>query len=104
MIVLDADSIMTGEAVSSLVRLMEVNPRTGHHSKPCQSSRKRRPYLAEFSIRVPSLQSSFRSGTELLQQGAGNYWGHNAIIRVSPFLTSCGLPNFLDGRHWVDAC
>ena len=29
--------------------------------------------------------------------GEGNYWGHNAIIRVAPFAELCGLP-LLSGR------
>lgn len=26
------------------------------------------------------------------QQGEANYWGHNAIIRIAPFMKHCGLP------------
>ena len=31
------------------------------------------------------------AGLNFWQQGAGNYWGHNAIIKISPFLAGCGL-------------
>ncbi len=32
------------------------------------------------------------------QQGDGNYWGHNAIIRIAPFMQHCELP-VLPGRE-----
>jgi membrane glycosyltransferase len=97
MIVLDADSIMTGEAVSSLVRLMEVNPRTGIIQTMPKLAKAQTLFgrIQQFASRLYS--PVFAAGLNFWQQGAGNYWGHNAIIRVSPFLTSCGLPE-LPGR------
>src|ERR1700741_941556 len=98
MIVLDADSIMTGEAVSSLVRLMEVNPRTGIIQTMPKLAKAQTLFgrIQQFASRLYS--PVFAAGLNFWQQGAGNYWGHNAIIRVSPFLTSCGLPE-LPGRE-----
>jgi membrane glycosyltransferase len=37
-------------------------------------------------------------GLTFWQQSDGNYWGHNAIIRIAPFLAHCGLP-LLPGRE-----
>jgi membrane glycosyltransferase len=34
----------------------------------------------------------FASGLNYWQQGEANYWGHNAIIRVAPFIEHCSLP------------
>src|ERR1700736_2975502 len=97
MVVLDADSIMTGKAVSSLVRLMEVNPRAGIIQTMPRLVRAETVFgrIQQFASRLYS--PVFAAGLNFWQQGAGNYWGHNAIIRVSPFLTSCGLPE-LPGR------
>ncbi len=34
----------------------------------------------------------FAAGLHYWQLGDGQYWGHNAIIRVAPFMEHCGLP------------
>src|SRR6266436_1853374 len=98
MIVLDADSIMTGEAVSSLVRLMEVNPRTGIIQTMPKLAKAQTLFgrIQQFASRLYS--PVFAAGLNFWQQEGGNYWGHNAIIRVSPFLSSCGLPG-LPGKE-----
>ncbi|MBV9491807.1 MAG: glucans biosynthesis glucosyltransferase MdoH, partial [Verrucomicrobia bacterium] len=92
MVVLDADSVMTGEAVSSLVRLMEMNPRAGIIQTMPRLTKADTLFgrIQQFASRVYS--PVFAAGLNFWQQEAGNYWGHNAIIRVAPFLTSCGLP------------
>src|SRR5215469_11296234 len=98
MIVLDADSIMTGKAVSSLVRLMEVNPRAGIIQTMPRLIKARTVFgrIQQFASRLYS--PIFAAGLNFWQQEGGNYWGHNAIIRVSPFLSSCGLPG-LPGKE-----
>src|SRR5271157_1567983 len=92
MVVLDADSVMTGTAVSSLVRLMETNPRAGIIQTMPRLVRAETVFgrIQQFASRLYA--PVFAAGLNFWQQGVGNYWGHNAIIRVSPFLASCGLP------------
>jgi len=92
MVVLDADSIMTGEAVASLVRLMEVNPRAGIIQTMPRLAKAETLFgrVQQFAARVYS--PIFAAGLNFWQQETGNYWGHNAIIRIAPFLTCCGLP------------
>jgi membrane glycosyltransferase len=36
--------------------------------------------------------SIFLTGLNFWQGGAANYWGHNAIIRIQPFVEHCRLP------------
>ena len=85
MVVLDADSVMTGAAVSSLVRLMETNPRAGIIQTMPRLVKTETVFgrIQQFASRLYS--PIFAAGLNFWQQGAGNYWGHNAIIRVSPF-------------------
>src|SRR5271157_25359 len=92
MVVLDADSVMTGQAVSSLVRLMEANPRAGIIQTMPRLVRAETVFgrIQQFASRLYG--PIFAAGLNFWQQGAGNYWGHNAINRVSPFVASCGLP------------
>lgn len=97
MVVLDADSLMTAETLVALVRLMDVNPRTAL----IQVS----PQLVgrdSLFARIQQFSSSvygpiYSAGLALLQGPDGNYWGHNGIIRVQPFMQNCGLPE-LPGR------
>jgi len=98
MVVLDADSLMTGAAVSTLVRLMETNARAGIIQTMPRLVKTETLFgrIQQFASRVYS--PIFAAGLNFWQQGEGNYWGHNAIIRVSPFLASCALPG-LPGKE-----
>ena len=92
MVVLDADSVMTGGGVSSMVRLMEANPRAGIIQTMPRLVKAETVFarIQQFAARLYS--PAFAAGLNFWQQGVGNYWGHNAIIRVPPFLANCGLP------------
>jgi membrane glycosyltransferase len=97
MVVLDADSLMTGRTLARLVRVMDANPRTaliqvGPLLVGAESLFARSQQFASWVYgRV------FAAGLSRLQGADGNYWGHNAIIRVQPFMQHCGLP-VLPGR------
>jgi membrane glycosyltransferase len=92
MLVLDADSIMTGEAILRLVQLMERNHRVGIIQGV--------PLLANGETILARLQQFasrlygpvFAAGLNYWQLGEANYWGHNAIIRLAPFMRHCSLP------------
>lgn len=92
MIVLDADSIMSGPAMLRLVRLMQANPQAGILQTlvvglPTQSAFAR---LFQFGMRHG--MRSYTVGSAWWQGDAGPYWGHNAIIRLAPFIAHCRLP------------
>ncbi|MDX2187142.1 MAG: glucans biosynthesis glucosyltransferase MdoH [Opitutaceae bacterium] len=93
MVVLDADSIMTGEALVKLVSLMEKNPTTGIIQTAPRLVNGETLYarLQQFANRLYS--PIFLAGLNYWQQDEGNYWGHNAIIRVQPFIEHCALPD-----------
>src|SRR6202023_2775375 len=97
MIVLDADSIMTGTALVTLARLMEAHPEIGIlQSLPLPVGRESLfSRLIQFGARLQSPMLS--SGLAYWQLGDSNYWGHNAIIRVAPFARYCTLPR-LSGK------
>jgi membrane glycosyltransferase len=98
MVVLDADSIMTGAALVQLVSLMEKNPQVGIIQTAPRLVFGETLYarLQAFANRLYS--PIFLAGMNAWQQHEGNYWGHNAIIRVQPFIEHCGLP-VLPGRE-----
>jgi len=103
MIVLDADSVMSGTSMVRLVRAMEANPSVGIlQTQPIQvlgQSFFRR--LFQFS--GSAYGKIFTQGCSFTQTSSSSYWGHNAIIRVAPFIEHCDLPMLpvpdARGRH-----
>lgn len=92
MVVLDADSIMTGRALVQLVAMMEKNPQVGiiQTAPRIVNGETLFARLQSFSSRLYS--PLFLAGLNYWQQHEGNYWGHNAVIRVQPFIDHCALP------------
>lgn len=97
MVVLDADSIITGRAVSTLVRLMERNPSVGliQAVPGLVNGETILARVQQFAGRLYG--TVFATGLNYWQLGEANYWGHNAIIRVQPFIRHCSLPELPGG-------
>ncbi len=92
MIVLDADSLLEGETMLSMARLMENNLHTGIIQAPpmCLNGKSLFSRIQQFAGKVYGPIVS--AGLAYWQVGDSNYWGHNAIIRVKAFIDCCGLP------------
>ncbi len=92
MIVLDADSVMAGETLVEMVRRMERDPRLGILQVPPRPVNRHSFFarLQQFAAYVYG--PVFLEGFALWSQCDGNYWGHNAIIRIAPFMKHCTLP------------
>ncbi len=97
MVVLDADSVMSGECLTRLVRLMEANPGAGIIQTAPRAAGRDTMYarVQQFANRVYG--PLFTAGLHFWQLGESHYWGHNAIIRVAPFMRYCALRR-LPGR------
>ena len=93
MVVLDADSIMTGGAIVALARMMERNPRVGLIQAVPRLVNGETIFarLQQFASRLYG--PVFTAGINYWQLSEANYWGHNAIIRVAPFIKHCSLPD-----------
>ncbi|HAT33469.1 MAG TPA: glucans biosynthesis glucosyltransferase MdoH [Janthinobacterium sp.] len=91
MIVLDADSVMSGDCLRQLVLRMESNPGAGIIQTAPRASGRGTLYarIQQFSSRVYG--PLFTAGLHYWQLGESHYWGHNAIIRVAPFIRHCAL-------------
>jgi membrane glycosyltransferase len=98
MLVLDADSLMTAETILALAAEMDADPRLGLLQTVPAIINAETPFarLQQFANRlygpIFSLGQAWWSGSE------GNYWGHNAMIRVAAFAQSAGLPH-LPGKR-----
>jgi membrane glycosyltransferase len=97
MVVLDADSLMTGHAIVSLAAAMEADPDAGIiQTLPLIVNRNTLfARVQQFAARIYG--PVIAAGVALWMGRDGNYWGHNAIIRTKAFADHCGLP-VLGGR------
>jgi membrane glycosyltransferase len=97
MVVLDADSLMEGDTLARLAGAMERSPKVALiQTAPVVINR--------HSLFGRIEQFASRMYGPLLARGAawwagseGNYWGHNAIVRVAAMAAHAGLPH-LPGR------
>ena len=97
-VTLDADSFMTGHAILRLVRLMQANPTLGILQGlvvglPSTSGFTR---LFQFGMRLG--MRPYTMGSAWWQADCGPYWGHNAAIRIKPFIEHCELPLLPDHK------
>lgn len=93
LLVLDADSIMTGECLVKMVRAMQANPRTGL-IQTIPIPVRQTTFFGRFVQFAAVLYSPMlATGLAFWQTDAANYWGHNAIIRMRAFMDHCGLPS-----------
>ncbi len=92
MLCFDADSLMSGECIVRMTEMMERNPQVGiiQTMPGLLNGRTLLARLQQFTNRVHGHLSG--AGLNAWQQNYGNYWGHNAIIRLKPFLKYCTLP------------
>jgi membrane glycosyltransferase len=97
MIILDADSLMTGDTIVRLVSAMERHPGVALiQTLPIVvNARTLFARLQQFSGRLYG--PLIAAGIAWWHGSEGNYWGHNAIIRVRAFAQDAGLPD-LQGR------
>jgi membrane glycosyltransferase len=92
MVILDADSLMTGQTLLRLVQLMEAHSNVGIIQTTPLLVRGETLYarLQQFASWLYS--RVYAAGMSFWQGSEGNYIGHNAIVRVKPFMENCRLP------------
>jgi membrane glycosyltransferase len=93
----DADSVMRGETLVDLVKLMEAHPAVGliQTVPALVNAESFFGRIQQFANRLYA--PVFIAGLNYWALDFGNYWGHNAIIRTEPFMQCCDLPQ-LPGR------
>ncbi|MEL6642709.1 MAG: glucans biosynthesis glucosyltransferase MdoH [Pseudomonadota bacterium] len=92
MLVMDADSAMTADRLRVLRYRMEGNARLGlvQSGIALRPGRTRFEALQRLSTRLTG--PVFIRGLEGWSGPAGNYWGHNALIRIAAFRSAMHLP------------
>jgi len=97
-ILLDADSLMSPEALVALAAAMEKDPKLGILQTVPMLAGGATVFarMQQFAARVHG--PVMACGLAAWQGSDGTYWGHNAILRTAAFASACGLPE-LPGRE-----
>jgi membrane glycosyltransferase len=92
MLVLDADSLLSAETLITLMNEMEADPKSGIlQTLPCLY--RGDTLFARLQQFAGTIYGPIVAhGITTWQGDDGNYWGHNAIIRVNAFAQTAGLP------------
>lgn len=96
-VILDADSLMEGETIRTMIAKMQADPELGllQTLPKIVSARSFFGRAMQFSAAFHA--PVFTRGLARMQGVTGPFWGHNAIVRVRAFAQSCALPE-LSGR------
>jgi membrane glycosyltransferase len=95
-VMLDADSLMTVDLVLKLVRIMQVEPRLGILQSLVVGMPSASAFARIFQFGMRLGMRSYTIGSAWWQGDCGPYWGHNAIVRLTPFMAHCQLPVLTD--------
>lgn len=92
MITLDADSLMGAELLVRMVNVMDARPDIGILQTAPQAMNQTSliSRLQQFASHVYG--PLFFAGLRFWQLDESGFWGHNAIVRMAPFMKYCALP------------
>ena len=91
MIVLDADSVMSGEAILRLVRIMQVDPRLGILQSLIDCVLPATAVARMFEFGHRHVWHNYILGSAWWQGERGQYRGHNAAIRIAAYAANARL-------------
>src|SRR5206468_8587866 len=96
-VTLDADSFMTTQGILQLVRVMEADPTLGILQSLVVGMPSTSAFARIFQFGMRLGMRSYTIGSAWWQGDCGPYWGHNAIVRIAPFMAHCHLPVLTEG-------
>ncbi len=97
MLPLDADSLMTGGAIVKLVRIMQAYPKLGILQSLVVGMPSPSPFARIFQFGMRMGMRSYTIAQAWWVGDCGPYWGHNAVVRIKPFVEHCALPVLIGG-------
>jgi membrane glycosyltransferase len=96
-IILDADSIMSGDLLVHLQSLMATQPKAGLIQTVPRLIGAETLFARLQQFAVSFYGPVVAAGFAAWYQHSGNYWGHNAIVRTRAFADAAGLPTLPGG-------
>lgn len=92
MIVLDADSLMSGQSMCMLAQLMQDNPSVGLVQLQPMPVRQASLFGRIYQFSACTFSELFAHGYAFWWLDSSSFFGHNAILRIEPFKEHCVLP------------
>jgi membrane glycosyltransferase len=92
MLPLDADSLMSGDAIVKLVRVMQAYPKIGILQSLVVGMPSQSAFARIFQFGMRHGMRSYTMGQSWWVGDCGPFWGHNAVVRIKPFVEECHLP------------
>ncbi len=92
MLPLDADSLMTGETILRLVRIAQASPKLGILQSLVVGAPSTSAFARIFQFGMRHGMRPYTMGSAYWAADCGPFWGHNALVRIAPFMQHCDLP------------
>jgi membrane glycosyltransferase len=92
MLPLDADSLMSGEAIVRLVHMAQAHPKIGILQSLVVGAPAESAFARIFQFGMRHGMRAYTTGSSWWIGDCGPFWGHNAIVRIAPFRDHCQLP------------
>jgi membrane glycosyltransferase len=92
MLPLDADSLMSGEAILQMVRIMQAHPRLGILQSLVVGMPSSSAFARVFQFGMRQGMRPYTMGSAWWTGDCGPFWGHNGVVRIRPFMEDCDLP------------
>jgi membrane glycosyltransferase len=92
MLPLDADSLMSGEAIVRLVHMAQAHPKIGILQSLVVGAPAESAFARIFQFGMRHGMRAYTTGSSWWIGDCGPFWGHNAIVRIAPFRDHCHLP------------
>ena len=97
MLPLDADSLMAGQTITRLVRMMQACPRLGILQSLVVGAPASTAFARIFQFGMRHGMRAYTFGSAWWIGDCGPFWGHNALVRIAPFMEHCRLPLLTGG-------
>lgn len=94
-VILDADSLLDPTTMTEMVDRMKADPALGLLQTVPRLHRGETLFARLQQFAGFLYGPTVARGVAAWQGRSGNFWGHNAILRVSAFAASCGLPELV---------
>jgi membrane glycosyltransferase len=92
MLPLDADSVMAGDTILAMARMMQAHPGLGILQSLVVGMPSRSAFARVFQFGMRHGMRSYTMGAAWWSGDCGPFWGHNALVRIAPFREHCHLP------------
>jgi len=97
MLPLDADSVMSGDAIVRLARMMQAYPKLGILQSLVVGMPSKSAFARIFQFGMRHGMRPYTMGSAWWIGECGPFWGHNAMVRIAPFRDHCHLPTVPGG-------